>query len=125
MIFDTDILIFVQRGNAKAAAVIDAASERYLSIQSAMEVYQGATHKRQLDLTKRYLTDAGFIILPFSDNIGHRALIYIEQYTLSAGLFTGDAIIAATAVEHNMPLCTANGKHFKAIAGLDLRLFRP
>jgi predicted nucleic acid-binding protein len=33
----------------------------------------------------------------------------------------GDAIIAATALEYDIPLVTRNGDDFKHIAGLDLR----
>ena len=36
MIYDTDILIWVQRGNEKAAALIEKDEEKYLSIQSYM-----------------------------------------------------------------------------------------
>ena len=67
----------------------------------------------------------GFITLPLTENVGHRALIYIEQHTLSGGLFSGDAIIAATAVESNMILCSSHEKHYKAIKELELQVFRP
>ena len=42
MIFDTDILIWVQRGSEKAAKLIEKAEDRYLSIQSYMELLKGA-----------------------------------------------------------------------------------
>lgn len=125
MLFDTDILIWIQRGNAKAAALVDAHRERYLSIQSCMELFQGAKNKSQQKVVRTYLTDLGFVVLPLSQNIGHRALIYVEEYTLSSGLYAGDAIIAATAIENNIALCSGNEKHFKAIKDLDLRVFRP
>jgi predicted nucleic acid-binding protein len=38
VIFDTDILIWIQRGNEKAAALVDKTSERYLSVFSQMEL---------------------------------------------------------------------------------------
>ena len=38
MIYDTDILIWVQRGNAKAAKLIEEDEDKYLSIQSYMEL---------------------------------------------------------------------------------------
>ena len=34
-------------------------------------------------------------------------------------------LIAATACEHHLTLCTANQKHMKSIAGLDFLLFTP
>ena len=47
MLFDTDMLIWVQRGNVKAAAAIDAEPDRHLSLQSYMELLQCARDKRQ------------------------------------------------------------------------------
>lgn len=125
MIFDTDIFIWVQRGNQKAADLIERARERHLSIQSYMELLQGATNKGQHVYTKDFLTKFDFQVLPFTENIGHRAAIYIEEYALSSGIRTGDAIIAASAVENNLPLATSNQKHFKLIRDLQLKVFRP
>lgn len=124
MIFDTDILIWVQRGNKKAADLIDGAEERFLSVQSYLELLQCANDKKQQRLTKQFISDLGFTVLPLSENIGHRALVYVEEYGLSSGMRAGDAIIAATAVENNMPLASGNGKHFKAVKELELKVFR-
>ncbi|HJT25679.1 MAG TPA: PIN domain-containing protein [bacterium] len=44
---------------------------------------------------------------------------------LSRHLGAGDALIAATAAEHNMTLASGNAKYFKAIKGLDLKIFKP
>ena len=67
----------------------------------------------------------GFIVLPLTENIGHRASIYVEEYTLSSSIRAGDAIIAATAVENNMTLSSSNVKHFKVIKELKLKAFKP
>jgi predicted nucleic acid-binding protein len=125
MIFDTDILIWIQKGNLKAAKLVDRASERYLSTQSYMELLQCAKNKHQIQTMRDFLTVSGFQILPFTENIGHRAAIYMEEYTLVSGLRAGDAIIAATATENNLPLTTANVKHFKPIKDIKLKVFRP
>ncbi len=47
MIYNTDILIWIQRGNEKAAALIEKDDDKYLSIQSHMELLQGAKNKIQ------------------------------------------------------------------------------
>ena len=47
MIFDTDIFIWIQRGNQKASKLIDRSGERYLSIQSYMELLQCARNKKE------------------------------------------------------------------------------
>lgn len=124
MIFDTDILIYVERGNAKAAALIEKTDERYISIQTYMELMQKAKNKAQHKHVKNFLTDFAFQVLPFTENIGHRASIYVEEYTLSSGLSAADAVIAATAVENNMPLSSSNKKHFKQIVDLELKTFK-
>ena len=41
MIFDTDIFIWVQRGNIAAAQAIEGEGERLLSVQSYIELLQG------------------------------------------------------------------------------------
>ncbi len=125
MIFDTDIFIWVQRGNRKAAKLMEDEEERYLSIQTYMELLQCAKNKTQHKTIKDFLTSFGFSVLPLTENIGHRASIYIEEYTLSSNIRAGDAVIAATAVENSMVLSSSNAKHFKMIKELKLKHFKP
>jgi predicted nucleic acid-binding protein len=125
MLFDTDMFIWVQRGNQKAAEFIDHAGDRYLSILTYMELLQNADNKNQHKYIKDFISEYDFIVLPLTENIGHRALIYVEEYTLSSSIRAGDAVIAATAVENNLTLVSSDKKHFKPIKELELRLFRP
>ncbi len=125
MIFDTDIFIWVQRGNKKAAKLMENSDERYLSIQTYMELLQCANNKTQHKHVKDFLTSFSFNVLPLTENIGHRASIYVEEYTLSSSVRSGDAIIAATAVENNMMLSSSNKKHFSIIKELRLKVFKP
>ncbi len=125
MLFDMDILIWVQRGYPKAAKLINNTEDKFLSIYSHLELLQNAKNKNQHRHINDFLTTFGFTILPLTENIGHRALIYIEEYTLSRGIRAGDAIIAATAVENNMTLLSGNAKHFKTIKELKLKIFKP
>ena len=110
MLFDTDIFIWVQRGNIKAANLIDRQSARI---------------SQQHHYINDFLSTFGFVVLPLSEKIGHRALIYIEEYALSHGLRAGDAIIAATAVENSLSLVSSNIRHFKPIRELKLNPFLP
>ncbi len=125
MIFDTDIFVWIQRGNERAAKLIDRSYQRYLSAFSYMELLQGAKNKTQHKYIKDFLKEFSFIILPLTENIGHRASIYIEEYGLASNLRAGDAVVAATAVENNMPLVSSNTKHFKPIKDLILKTFKP
>ncbi len=90
-----------------------------------MELLQNTRNKTQHKYTKDFLTTFGFIVLPLTENIGHRASIYVEEYTLSSSLGAADAIIAATAVENNMTLASSNVKHFRVIKDLQLKAFKP
>ena len=125
MIFDTDVLIWVLRGNAKAAKAVDQADQRAISVVTYMELLQCAKDKQQQRLVKRFISDFRFTVLPLTENIGHRALVYVEEYGLSSGMRAGDAIIAATATENGMPLSTGNAKHFKPVKELELKVFKP
>ena len=125
MIFDTDIFIWVQRGNRKAAALIEETAERFISVQSLMELLQAANDRSQQRAVKKFLADFGFIVLPLTANIGHRALVYVEEYGLSGAMRAGDALAAATATENGMVLATGNAKHYRAVKDLNLHVFRP
>lgn len=125
MIFDTDIIIWIQRGNKKAADLVDAAEERFISVLSYMELLQRAANKRQHSTIKGYLRELEFTLLPLTETIGHRALIYVEEYSLSHGISADDAVIAATAVENGLVLVSSNAKHYRAVKDLEFRRFRP
>lgn len=125
MLVDTDVLIWALRGNTRATTAIDQADRLELSVVSYMELLQGARDKADLRLTKAFLTDLGFAILPLSENIGHRAAIYLEEYALKSNLGVPDALIAATAAESEVVLCTGNAKDYRVIAELELKIFRP
>ena len=125
MLFDTDILVWIQRGNHRAAALVDREEERCISVLTYMELLQGAREKRQHEDILDFLSEYSFRILPLSENIGHRAAIYIEEYSLSHGLWAGDAIIAATATDNNLTLCTSNLRHYRPIKELKVKVFKP
>ena len=103
MIFDTDVVIWVFRGHEGAAKLVE------------------STERSRIFS----LTDHAFQTLPLTENIGHRASVYMEEYTLKTALYMADALIAATAIEHHVTLCTANRKHYRQINELNLKTFRP
>ena len=125
MIFDTDILIWSQHHHLKAKELILDDEERVISLQTYMEFLQGARSLKEMQLFKDMLSEARFSVLSLSENIGHRASIYIEEYAIPSGLRAGDALIAATAMEHNLVLATGNRKHFQMIRDLKIHAFHP
>jgi len=97
----------------------------HCTLYSYLELLQTARDRRQQDYVHDFLSSFGFAALSLTENVGHRALIYIEAYFLSHGLRAGDAVIAATAAENNMTLVSSNAKHFKPVKGLKLKVFKP
>ena len=125
MLFDTDVIIWALRGNTRAAAAIDRANSLELSIVSYMELVRGVRNKRELHATRAALARLDVQILALSENIGHRASIYLEEYALKSNIGIPDALIAATAVENGQPLCTANARDYRSIAEVQVKVFRP
>ena len=125
MIFDTGVLIWVLRGHAKAARAVDRENVRAVSIVTYMELLQGARDKREVRAIKSFLADLAFRMLPLTENVGHRASIYLEEYGLRVSMSMADALIAAAAVEANDALLTANDKHYRPIRELATKRFRP
>ncbi|MFZ2658020.1 MAG: type II toxin-antitoxin system VapC family toxin [Victivallales bacterium] len=125
MLFDTDVIIWALRGNLKASSEINRCSDLYLSAVSYMELLKGARDKRELQAIKKFLLDLGFQILPVTENISHRAMIYVEEYVLKSGMDIADGLVAATASEHSMTVCTANNKHYSSIPDIQISIFRP
>lgn len=124
MIFDTDVMIWVFRGHEGAAQLVEDAEDRQVSLVTYMEFIQGVRNRQELKNIKNLLNDLAFQTLPLTENIGHRASVYMEEYTLKTALYLADALIAATAVEHHLTLCTANQKHYRQINDLNLKIFR-
>ena len=124
MLFDTDVLIWCFRGVAKAAKAIEDDQHPAVSIITYMELVQGARDRRELKAIASFLAEMDIVIIPLTENIGHRASIYLEEHALKDGLAMADTLIAATAVEKALTLCTGNGKHFKAIHDLEVQVFK-
>lgn len=125
MIYDTDVLIWFLRGNAKAVKAVDSQTDRAISTITYLELLQGLKKQNELKIIRDFLSRYSFQIIPLYENIGHRAAIYMEQYGLSHGVHLADALIAATAVETNETLFTANKKHYSMIKEINQKIFRP
>lgn len=124
MLFDTDVLIWFFRGSEKAAQTIAAAGDRSLSIVNYMELLRGARDKSETKSIKEFLADFSFRLLPLTENIGHRASIYLEEYGLKSKIGVADALVVATAVENHQTLLTGNQRHYQTIKDLGLKIFR-
>ncbi len=124
MILDTDVLIWLLRHNANAITFVASVQQREISQATWLELIEGVLNKRELSEAKTMLRELNIKMLPLTENIGFRAAILMEEHALKDGLDSIDSLIAATAMENDLPLATANYKHFKSL-GLELRILKP
>ena len=125
MLVDTDVLIWFLRGQNSARDAIARCRSVELSAVSYMELVQGVRDKKELRMLRRTIGLNGWRILPLTEEIGHRATHYVENYALSNGIRMADALIAASAVQSDATLMTANVRHYKCIPDITLEHYRP
>ena len=117
---DTCILIDYLRGNQESYNRLSADRSKGLGMSSVtfMELMVGALNKREVSVIKKAFSD--FEIVDISRPISIKARLLIEKYAKSHGLLIPDALIAATALELGVPLCTANVGDFRFIPDIAL-----
>lgn len=125
MLVDTDIFIWYMRGQEGAARFLAETGRFSLSAVTYMELIQGMRNKEELQALRRSLNTWKTPVLLLNDAITSRAMALVEERFLSNALRMADALIAATAIEHGLPVATANDKHFRAVQELTLKVFRP
>lgn len=124
-LFDSDVVIWMMRGNKAASAAINGEPSRAISAVSYMELLHGARDSRDARAIRRTLEALGFRILPVTEPITNRAVAIMEELALSNGLDPDDALIFATTLDLDITLCSGNEKHFRPIRDLRSRVFRP
>jgi predicted nucleic acid-binding protein len=121
ILVDSDILIWVMRGDGHAGAFLDAIASPAISAVSYIELVQGMRNRRELAALAGFMRIRSVRLLPITEPISARAVKRVERYFLSHDLQLADALIAASALEHKIILATGNTKHFKTISGLKLK----
>jgi len=117
---DTNIFIYAFNGRQ---ATIDRLQEIgldqvALSVITLMELYQGMGNKVELAQMKRKIRY--YDVVDIDTATSKMAANLVENYKLSHNLQIPDAIIAATAVIHQIPFYTYNTKDFGFIPGIKL-----
>lgn len=125
MIIDTDVLIWLLRGNVNAQNAVKASLPFDISAITYMELVQGMNNKHELASMKRIFGTLGVNIIPVNEQISNLATSLVEQYALSHSLEATDALIAATCIINQYNIFTANDKHYRFIPNLNIKIFRP
>jgi len=124
-LLDTTVLIDLSRGNNDAADFVDAGRQAEIplciSVISAMELIFGCRDKAEVEMIKQLIADFTLLHLTPAESV--KAYDLMLSYSKSHHLAIPDALIAATALTHNLELATDNDRHFRMIP--DLRVSRP
>lgn len=125
MLIDTDVLIWYLRGNKNAQEIIESQNGFFVSAVTYIELVQGMRNKDELNELRFAFRNWNTKILYINEEITSKAMFYIERHFLSYSLELADALIGATAIVNGLPLLTGKDKHYKMIAEIDIKTFRP
>ena len=125
VLIDSDVLIWLTRGNLRAAQRLQQLAAWQISTVTYIELAQGCRNKPELARLKMGLAAHRTEVMPITPAISQRAATLIDELALSHGLRLADALIGATALEQGAALLTANVRHFSAIEGLVVEAFSP
>lgn len=120
VIFDTNILIELYRGNTVVKNEVQSIRSDvfYISSITAAEFIIGAKNKEDF---KRIENDISkYISIPINVEITNIFLELFKTFTLSHRPGIPDTLIAATALYYHLPLYTLNKKDFQFIPGIEL-----
>ena len=119
-VIDSNILIHAMNGIVDAVAFLEEQqiAELQISIVSAMELIAGCRNKIEMTELQKFFQKCTF--LPITATISQVAFQLMESFYLSHGLTLPDALIAATAIEHDLTLYTRNTRHFRMVPQLEI-----
>jgi len=120
VIFDTNILIELYRGNLAVKEEIEGikANVFYVSSITVAEFMVGAKDKADFMKIEKQLSK--YTAIPINTDITDIFIDLFRTLTLSYRPGIADTLIAATALYYHLPVYTHNKKHFQFIPGIEL-----
>lgn len=117
---DTNIIIEFYKNNPSIINELKEIGQlnMAISVVTSGELIYGAINKRELNQIKKDLSHLN--VLEIDSPICKGFLSLMEKYSLSHNLTLPDALIAATAIHHDIKLYTLNQKDFRFIGDLQL-----
>lgn len=117
ILVDTDILIKVFRGDSQKKKILDNnRGTLSISVITYFELLSGLkTRQRIIDLNKQM---KAYEIIHLSEKISKKSLLLYQKYLTNKNLGLPDALIASTAIIHNIQLLTDNKKDYDFIKEL-------
>lgn len=120
VIFDTNILIELYRGDEKTREVVLNLEETtfYISAITVAEFLVGARNKSEMRVIRKQLNH--YNILPITEDISNLFIDLFKEYSLSHKPSVPDTLIAATSLYYGLPLLSLNKKDFQYFPAIKL-----
>jgi predicted nucleic acid-binding protein len=118
-LIDTPIVLSFRTGDADACRFALEMLRYHLIEMSeftAMAVLARCPDAAELQRERAFLKNS--LVRRVTANISRRAFRILERLPPPCGLTADDALVAATAVEHKLPLYTLDPARFAAVSGL-------
>lgn len=122
VLFNTNIFIKIYKGNDTVIETFKNIGQNSVAISdvTCAELLYGARNKKELSLIRKDINN--LVVLAISSPISTQAVKLVEQFSSSHNLNLPDALIASTAIFHDLKLYTLNLKGFKFLE--DIILYR-
>lgn len=119
-LIDTDVWIDFLRGNDQAIRFIkDLPNRLFISAVSVAELHVGVREGPERQALDQLLSTLE--VLDLNAAIAAKGGLLRRDYGRSHGVGLNDALIAATAQEHGLQLCTLNVKHYPTLGKEQLK----
>jgi hypothetical protein len=118
ILLDSNIIIDIINGKKGSLELLLQwpAHQVFLSVISEWEILAGAKDKQTHRAYRKALSR--YNIIELDEKISEQTGVLLKTYFLSHHLQIPDALIASTAIRHNLSLLTLNQKDFRFIQGL-------
>ena len=124
LLLDTDVIIDYLRGHPAAVSYLETLSNGPATASIVVaELYAGVREGAERHRLEQLL--AVTPVYPLSLTSAVQGGLYRRQYLKSHNVGLADALIAATASEHNVRLVTLNARHFPMLSDVIVPYIKP
>lgn len=126
-LIDTNVVIRLNHVDGSSLPLVPAISTVTLAELSVGPLVSTDSRERAQRQAHLQLAESVFVAIPLDEKVARaygRVAADLRAASRKASARAFDALIAATALAHDLPLYTANPDDFAAISGLDVRTVR-
>ena len=123
MLLDTNIVSYIYKADTRAAAYERhlLGQQWYISFMTLAEIYRWPFSQKWSEQRRQALEQfvrSRFVVLPFNSRLAWVWGELTGSTMRSQPMSLADSWIAATALQHGLPLVTHNARHFQGVPGL-------